>query len=77
MIRCAHASVADTSVITMQDILGLGSEARMNTPSTTGGNWVWRMDPAALTDELANKLKTGYFKMLRYLTKLYSRMRKD
>ena len=41
----------------MQDILGLGSEARMNTPSTLGGNWVWRIKSDALTDELAAKLK--------------------
>lgn len=42
----------------MQDILGLGKEARMNIPSTLGGNWVWRLNGAALTDELADKLKT-------------------
>lgn len=41
----------------MQDILGLGTEARMNIPSTLGGNWVWRIKPEALTDELAARLK--------------------
>ncbi len=42
-IRAALASVADTAIIPMQDYLGLGKEARFNTPSTLGGNWVWRM----------------------------------
>ena len=51
-------SKADTAIVPMQDILGLGKEARMNIPSTLGGNWVWRLDGAALTDELADKLKT-------------------
>ena len=43
MIRTAYASKADTAVIPMQDILGLGGDARMNTPGTLGGNWLWRM----------------------------------
>jgi 4-alpha-glucanotransferase len=46
MIRTLMASVADTVVFPMQDILGLGSEARMNTPSVASGNWRWRMTPA-------------------------------
>jgi 4-alpha-glucanotransferase len=46
MIRALMASVADTVVFPMQDILGLGSEARMNTPSVASGNWRWRMTPA-------------------------------
>lgn len=69
MIRTAHASPADTSIITMQDIIGLGSEARMNTPSTVGGNWQWR----ALQKDLNSKT----FEKLLNFTKLYSRMRKD
>jgi 4-alpha-glucanotransferase len=44
MIRMAAASVANLAVITAQDALGLGGEARMNTPSTPSGNWTWRMD---------------------------------
>jgi 4-alpha-glucanotransferase len=56
LIRTAYECIADYSVIQMQDILGLGSEARMNIPSTLGGNWVWRMDADALTDELAQRL---------------------
>ncbi|MCR5652860.1 MAG: 4-alpha-glucanotransferase [Ruminococcus sp.] len=56
LIRTAYASKADYAVIQMQDILGLGTEARMNIPSTLGGNWVWRIDADALTDELAERL---------------------
>ena len=58
LIRVAYESKADTAIVPMQDILGLGKEARMNIPSTLGGNWVWRLNGAALTDELADKLKT-------------------
>jgi len=43
MIRELMKSVADTVVFPMQDVLGLGSEARMNTPSVASGNWRWRM----------------------------------
>lgn len=57
IIRTAYESVSKYAIIQMQDILGLGSEARMNTPSTLGGNWVWRIKSDALTDELAAKLK--------------------
>lgn len=57
LVRLALGSVADTAVIPMQDLLGLGSEARMNTPSTVGGNWLWRMRPDALTREAAARLR--------------------
>ena len=43
MIKTAFASCCDTAIVPMQDVLGLGSEARMNTPGTVGGNWNWRM----------------------------------
>jgi 4-alpha-glucanotransferase len=46
MIRALMMSVADTVVFPMQDVLGLGSAARMNTPSVASGNWRWRMTPA-------------------------------
>ena len=49
----------------MQDVLGLGSEARMNTPSTLGGNWSWRLVPGALTGELAERFAG--------MTRLYGR----
>ena len=56
-IRCAMASVADTAVIPIQDYLGLGTEARINVPSTLGTNWKWRLKNGACTDELANRMK--------------------
>ena len=56
IIRTAYASVSKYAIIQMQDILGLGSEARMNTPSVLGGNWQWRMGKNDLTDKLAKKI---------------------
>ncbi len=53
MIRAALASVSRLAVFPMQDLLGLGSEARMNLPGTSVGNWTWRIDEGALTDVLA------------------------
>ncbi|HEX7665474.1 MAG TPA: 4-alpha-glucanotransferase, partial [Polyangiaceae bacterium] len=47
MIRAGMASVADTAIFPMQDVLGLGSEARMNRPGRADGNWAWRMKPGA------------------------------
>ena len=55
-IRAAQGSVAGLSVIPLQDFLGLGSEARMNTPSVDGGNWRWRLQSGLLTKDLADKL---------------------
>ncbi len=55
-VRAAQGSVASLSVIPLQDILGLGSEARMNTPSVHGGNWQWRFQPGVLKPEVAAKL---------------------
>jgi 4-alpha-glucanotransferase len=55
-IRAALNSVADLALIPLQDVLGLGSEARMNTPSLDGGNWKWRFTPEQLTPELIAKL---------------------
>lgn len=43
MNECAMQCDANTCILTMQDLLHLGSEARMNTPSTLGNNWKWRM----------------------------------
>ena len=56
-IRAAMASVADTAVIPMQDYLGLGSEARINTPSTLGGNWTWRMLEDEMSPQLAERMR--------------------
>jgi 4-alpha-glucanotransferase len=56
MIRAIQASVADDAIAPMQDVLGLGSEARMNRPSTLGGNWAWRMREEALAPRTAARL---------------------
>jgi 4-alpha-glucanotransferase len=55
-IRAAHSSPASFSIIPLQDVLGLDSEARMNTPSVDNGNWRWRFDPDSLHPEIAGKL---------------------
>ncbi len=57
MMRSAWASVADLAVMQFQDLLGLGSEGRMNTPSTLGGNWRWRALPGSFSPELADRLR--------------------
>ena len=65
-IRAAFSSVADTAIIPLQDWLTLGKEARMNTPSTLGNNWQWRVDGALVTDALAAEIYQ--------LTHLYGRI---
>ncbi len=57
MIRTALASVSNLAIIPMQDILGLGSEARFNTPGTLGGNWRWRIKKHSLTPEKSSELR--------------------
>jgi 4-alpha-glucanotransferase len=66
-IRMALASVCRFAVIPLQDVLGLGSKARMNTPGTSGGNWTWRFS--------ADSLDTAIARRLRGLTELYGRTR--
>jgi 4-alpha-glucanotransferase len=56
-IRALEASVADTALIPLQDVLGLGTEARMNQPATLGGNWRWRYRSEMLTPEIARRLR--------------------
>jgi 4-alpha-glucanotransferase len=56
-IRALIASVADTVLIPLQDVLGAGSEARMNQPATMGKNWRWRYRPEVLTTEIAARLR--------------------
>ena len=58
LIDAAIGSAADTAIVPMYDWLGLGGEARLNTPGTLGGNWGWRMDADALTDWLAYTIRT-------------------
>jgi 4-alpha-glucanotransferase len=58
MIRAVLASVAEVAIVPMQDVLGLGSAARMNLPGTVSGNWKWRYRPGALSSELSARLRT-------------------
>jgi 4-alpha-glucanotransferase len=53
MMQLAFMSVADTVIVSVQDLLKLGSEARMNTPGVTGGNWQWRYWAGVLSDDVA------------------------
>lgn len=67
-IRGAWSSVAQTAIAPMQDFLGLGTEHRMNIPSTIGGNWEWRVKEDDLSDALASRM--------RQLTNIYGRLEK-
>ncbi len=57
MIRLAFSSPARVAMAQAQDVLGLGSEARMNDPSRAGGSWRWQLQPGALTPALARRLR--------------------
>jgi 4-alpha-glucanotransferase len=57
LIRALLASVADTAIVPLQDVLGLGSEARMNRPATASGNWRWRVRAEDLTPAVADRLR--------------------
>lgn len=65
MIRLAMASTAHTAIVPLQDILGLGSEGRMNTPGQESGNWTWRFQTYQLTEAMRERLA--------YFTWLYQR----
>jgi 4-alpha-glucanotransferase len=69
MIKATLLSVSDTAVIPMQDYLHLGSEGRMNTPSTLGNNWTWRMKPSDFSKKLVRKMA--------HFTALYGREPKE
>ncbi len=56
MIRSVMNSIAQLAIVPLQDVLGLGSEARMNVPGTSDGNWTWRFEPRQLTPALADRL---------------------
>ena len=56
-IRAVWASVADRAITPLQDVLGLGSDARMNLPNSNEGNWSWRFQPGVLTNDLAWRLR--------------------
>ena len=66
LVRLAYASVADSAVVPLQDLMSLGNEARMNFPGKTGGWWRWRYTPEMLADSIAGRL--------RELTHLFSRV---
>ncbi|WP_306299001.1 4-alpha-glucanotransferase [Nostoc sp. T09] len=69
LIRLALSSIANQAIIPLQDVLGLGTDARMNFPSIAEGNWEWRYPQSALTEELGQRLKI--------LTTLYGRAPKQ
>jgi 4-alpha-glucanotransferase len=58
LIRALSVSVASTVVFTLQDLMGLGAEARMNLPGRAGGNWGWRFTPGMLSGDIAQRLRT-------------------
>ncbi|OEU49164.1 MAG: hypothetical protein BA861_11290 [Desulfobacterales bacterium S3730MH5] len=58
LLRAAYASPARLAVLPMQDLLGLGSEARMNIPGTTAGNWRWRFDWSDIPADFAERYAT-------------------
>jgi 4-alpha-glucanotransferase len=64
-IRLAMMSVAQMAIVPIQDLLGLGAESRMNTPSSIEGNWKWKLLPEQITPAHAEKL--------RELTEIYGR----
>jgi 4-alpha-glucanotransferase len=66
LIRLAMASVADQAMVPLQDVLRLGTAARMNLPGRAAGNWSWRFLPGAITDE--------HVRNLRYLAETYGRI---
>jgi len=57
LVRAAYGSVAERAIVPLQDVLGLGSEARMNTPSEPSGNWRWRAPADAWRPEVASRLR--------------------
>jgi 4-alpha-glucanotransferase len=57
LIRAIFASVANIAIVPMQDVLGLGSGARMNLPGTVAGNWKWRYQANALTTDVTERLR--------------------
>jgi 4-alpha-glucanotransferase len=57
LVRALLASVADTAIVPLQDVLGLGSEARMNRPATASGNWRWRVRAEELRPAIADRLR--------------------
>ena len=65
VIRKVEESVASLAILPIQDVLSLGTAARMNKPGTTKGNWIWRMEADQLDSQLSDKLSS--------ITKLFGR----
>ena len=59
LVELTLSSVCELAVLPVQDVLGLGNEARMNRPGTTRGNWTWRLEPGQLTDADAARLRAA------------------
>jgi 4-alpha-glucanotransferase len=59
LIRLAYASRAQLAMVQIQDVLGLGSDARMNMPGQQGGQWEWKLEPGQLTAEHARRLRAA------------------
>jgi 4-alpha-glucanotransferase len=59
LVELALSSRARLAILPAQDLLGLGREARLNTPGREGGNWLWRLRRGQLTSELAARLRAG------------------
>jgi 4-alpha-glucanotransferase len=68
LIRLAMSSVSDLAIIQLQDLMGLETESRMNSPSQDMGNWSWRYEPGALTSEIRDRLRA--------MTQIYGRLPK-
>jgi len=68
MVRAVWASVADLAIVPAQDVLGLGTEARMNLPASQGSNWQWRLTQDQWTPQVTSRL--------REMTELYGRSRR-
>ncbi len=62
VIRAAQSSVADLCIIQMQDFFSLGNDCRMNTPSTLGGNWEWRLTKGMINDDLINRIREANYR---------------
>lgn len=69
MINSAFATISDTVIIPIQDYLGIDGSGRINTPSTLGQNWKWRVRNGQINDQLANKMRS--------LTEIYSRLNNE
>ena len=57
LMRCILTSVADMAIFPIQDVLGLGSPDRMNTPGSSEGNWAWRLEEGSLDSRIADRLQ--------------------